>query len=977
MDKSPVETFLQNANFLQGIAGITRSLCWGTAIFVGACLVAIGSDALFALPAWVRLAIDIILLVAGLLVVVNLWSIARSALKFNQRKVARHTELMLGIEDNAIINAVDFSGNHVGHSSPALRTQVVEHGRELSNQFSFLETVRLAPMFWACLALVMLVASTVVTYLINPLLFHRVAPRYLDVFGNHPAYTALVFEVQYAPQQIYQGQSAIIDVNIDGMALPANANLIQRFEDQPLSTPMINVAPGKFQLELNDLQSTVEFHVETDTGTSPPFVLDVIPVPQFKNVWLQYDYPAYTNWPSKRRQLDSRGISALNSTQIHVEVESSIKLAQGRMTALKKDRRKPSAEPTSEETITLNTVAHAPTTATGQLKLTNQSWFEISLEGANGSTSQQPLSGNITVNADRPPRISFTTPDPHIIAVEDWQIPVKLQFSDDVGLRNVDLFRSVNGLGPYAKTIAKSLSHDHQNQTSGAAEFEFDLADLGAKAGDVITYYATVSDTFPTDWPNSADHVSSTDTYVIQVISADQYKQLARQHYRMDDVLAEIDQIKQELDQLQEQRNELLDKLKQLQAKLESGESLTDEEQQQLENLTEQLQDFASATNELAERMQQRSQQIGIYDFEEKYQETLKELSQQLQKQSANAQQLAQQLQPDESSSPAADAQSLRDAIKMFRTNNAPFDEENQEERENLQSDMEKLAGAEEMLQTVAELKNIIEQQRLIADRMKEFANQTELSDQQQQRLKRLAKQQDLLKGELEDVIKAMGAAAHNARQDFPKASQSLLDMIDAIKASEVGADQQQATESGLNSDGKRAHASAQQAARKLEALQCDCDGNSLGKEMAQGDRPLSIPKNGMNNSLQQLAQSMQLPSLGSGKQGKSGAGYRGSMAKATLYGPHQPSHSQSMAQSGGKRRGGKGRGTGRGAVNQSVAAENLTPEARTGQTTGPSNMRGVPSQYIEHARGYLRRITEVPDATSAPRASSTPTNSQ
>ena len=143
-------------------------------------------------------------------------------------------------------------------------------------------------------------------------------------------------------------------------------------------------------------------------------------------------------------------------------------------------------------------------------------------------------------------------PEPHIIAVEDWQIPVELHLSDDVGLNELVLFRSINGLGPYPKP----LSGNFQRQTTAQSQYEFDLAELGARAGDVITYYATVSDNYPTTWPGSEDHVSTTDTFVIEVISLDEYEEMARQKYRMDEVLDEIEQMKDEIDRLQQQRDE-------------------------------------------------------------------------------------------------------------------------------------------------------------------------------------------------------------------------------------------------------------------------------------------------------------------------------------------------------------------------------------------------------------------------------------
>lgn len=548
MDERPVEAFLRSANVLQGFSGITRRFCWALFVLMSACLAAIGIDAIFALPAWPRLVINGILLFTGLTAAAGLWRTVRS-FRFNQRKAARRAELVLGIDDNTFINAVDLGDGSAGLTSATLRKQAITFGETLSRRFSFLETVQFGPMLLACLALLTLGVATLATWILHPPLFNRVIPRYLDVFGDHPAYTSLVFNVQVNPDPIYQGQSAVIEVGIEGIELPSDANLLQHFDQHPVSTPMLNTEPGKFQLELHDIQSNMEFVVETEAGISDPFTVDVMAVPLFDKTWLTYQYPEYTGWPAKRQRLDSRGITALFGTQVKVEIESNNGLDSGKLTTRLKQPKiavaEASEKPDATESTTLAARVESPNAVTGQLQLTQQSSFEISLRGTNGSISPHPLTGPVVVKPDRPPRIHFVAPDPHIIAVEDRQIPVQLHFSDDVGLKQVDFFRSVNGLGPYPRPIVGK----YRNRTAGEAQYEFDLADLGARAGDVITYYATVSDNYPVDWSNHEDHNSTTDTFVIQVISLQQYKELARQHYRMDEVLDEIQKLKRELEQ--------------------------------------------------------------------------------------------------------------------------------------------------------------------------------------------------------------------------------------------------------------------------------------------------------------------------------------------------------------------------------------------------------------------------------------------
>ena len=341
MGESPVGTFLRSVNALQGFAGIMRVLCWCLAMLVVACLFAIAFDAAFSLPPMLRLIVDGILLVAGVAAAIALWRTIRS-FRFNERKAARRVETALGIDDNAIINAVDLGKSKGDRVSESLRQQAVDQGHTLSQRVSLHETVRFRPMLVAGVALMALGLATVTAFFVNPALFTRVVPRYLDVFGNHPAYTSLVFDIQ-TPEQIYQGQSAIVDVSIDGVWLPENANLVQTLNGQPVATPMVDTEPGSFQLELTNLQTTVECCIETEQGTSDPFTVNVTAVPLFKKVWLNYEYPEYTGWESKRQILDGRGVSALQGTQVGIEIKSNIELSEGELKTLAKSSRESSS----------------------------------------------------------------------------------------------------------------------------------------------------------------------------------------------------------------------------------------------------------------------------------------------------------------------------------------------------------------------------------------------------------------------------------------------------------------------------------------------------------------------------------------------------------------------------------------------------------------------------------------------------------
>ncbi|QEG22469.1 coiled-coil domain-containing protein [Mariniblastus fucicola] len=941
MSETQLHEYLRGTNSVQRFASLTRLLFLGLLGVLVLVAAAIGFDAALSLPTWFRVLVDAGILLAAFAAIIYF---ARTFLSFRffGHRTARRIEESLEIDNNAFVNAVDLGDDQAVNVSEQLKAEVVSKGNQLSREYSPFSTVSFAPTVKALVSAGIATIAVTVFYFAAPQMFGRVLPRYLDPFGNHPAYTSLEFIVTVNPTEVEFGQTADVFVDIEGANLPKAANFVRKTEFGEEETPMMNLSEGEFHLQLSELTQRVEFMIKTERGESRSFAIDVLPIPTFEKIWVQYDYPEYTGWESQRRLLTSNGIRALERSKVTLEVESNISLESGQLILSSSDD---GSEPHS-----MAVASGDKNRVTNTFELEDQTQFEMELLAANGTSSSNNSSGKIHVTVDRPPQIRVESPEPHVIAVEGSKVPIKLRVSDDVGLKQLTFYRSINGIGPFAKVLKSQFDETFGNET-----VEFDLGELGAKAGDLITYYGSISDTYPIDYPGSEEHLILCETGVIQVISLSDYQDLARREYRMDEVMDEIAEFKDRLAELQEQREKILEELEELQNKLESGEELTEEEKQRMAQLEAQLEEFAKKAAALARDLKERAEQAPIYDFEDSLQEQFKELAEQLDQQADDASALSKAMAQAATGSPSA-AQS---AMKKFKDNDEPFDAESEQDREDMQQDLERLAGAEDLLQQVARLKSIIDQQREIADRMKEFQAKDDLTEEEQRRLKKLAKQQDLLKQELVDTMEEIEKAAEESKDDFPKAAASMLEIVDAIAESGALDDQQSAAESGQDLDGKSAAEAAEEAAKKLEALQCDCNSNSMGTEMAQGDRPLSIPGNSMSKSLDQLAQSMKIPSMKVGKGGRGSTGYRGSISRASLFGPHSETRireSRRRGRSGDRSKGGSGD---KSIVENGFAPEQLTPEARGSESTGPANMQGVPSAYTDHARAYLKRIAE------------------
>ncbi len=972
-------------------AGAVRLLC-GASLLIVAALGAILADAVLGLPAGVRIVVDVAL-IAGVLGVVAVlgWEIARR--RFDPRREARQVESRLNVPHNLLINAVEFASEPGDADSPQLRERVVRMAEERARDISAVDVLPFRPLGRALAWAAGAVLLGLTFWLSAPRLFSMVLPRYLDPHGDHPPFTLTTFDISLSPEPVYHGRPATITAVLGGPERIERADVVFLAEPEndagaaleTQRTPMFGTGEQTYVLELERATRSRRFYIDTPSGRSVTQSLPVVETPFFESVTVRYEYPAYTGWEPREQPLDGRGLRGIAGTEVVITARGNLPLASGRFElGTGAPSVKTSTASPAVQTAPLLPLADAPATVQGRVRLAQNGTFSLSLTGVSGGESLEPLTGVVQVMPDLPPRIAIVEPQPHVIVVENWNVPVIVEAVDDIGIAGVKLSRSVNGWGP--ATIDLTM----QSQRSGVVRGEsgFDLAELGARAGDLITFYATAADTHP-----SPTQFTDTPTHVIQVISEEDYVQFARQQYQMDDLAAEFEAIQEQLDQLQRQREDALAELESLQKQLEENPD-DPELASRMKAAEEQLRRLAEQAESLAKKLEERAEQMQLYELEQPYTEGLKQLAEQMRQQSQAAESAAdalQKLQKEGTSS--GNRQQLEEAAESLRQQQAGLDQPAREQRQATREDLELFQMADQLLTQSERLKSIIQQQRELATRLGEFQNRSSLSPEEQQRADQLARQQEGLEQELQDVARQMEAAAESAQERLPRMSESARKIAETIRDQQIPEDQQQAASRAREGEGRTAHERAESAANKLEALagQCsDCQG-AAGEMAGELDGPLSLSMESLERSLQQLAQGRSLPGLprpgqggslgnnpASGGSGTAGQGGRpeggagqdarwrpgqtfpGSQSRTPILGPRQQVEVEQRPQPGG-RLGGNERGT---FLPGSVGgergdSENLTPEARQFGSSSTGNLRGVPVPYRKDAEAYFRRLAE------------------
>jgi len=935
--------------------------------------------------------------------------------------------------------------------SPTLRHLAIEQGENAATQLDPGVLVNRVVLRRAAAAAALAVAVILVSALGMPRVFSAVGPRLLSPWADLPPYTPLRFEVAVGPETIHVGKPAAIEVTLtlpDTLApLPSQATIVfvsetnekltapmhRTFREgdaspashaaspHPLSTsaasdrsasdrntaPAIYIIPTRFSYRFERLDAPVTFYIDTPDGRSKRYTVTPDTTPLFESLHASVLPPDYAGLKTATQRLklnenasSKNLVRALRGSAVTLTAESNVPLDHVVLIdeqAGGEPRQFPRGN-TLQETRQLQATFIVQASGT----------YTLSLVGRDGKASLGSVSFEVVALQDHAPSVDIVSPQPSALAVEGWPVPVDLVAKDDVGLRSLTLRVTLDQQPLDAVPLIAPAASDAAPRRSVNTRHTLDLAALQTKPGQILKFFATTRDNLPTAHggpPNDVGQLAETPIFQVQIISQEQWNQLARQRYGMEQLQAEIEAIQAELGKLAEARQDLLEKLNKLQekaaasnplseaelqqlqklrdkaasgqqlseselqqlqelhqrqSKAAAADPLNDVERQQLQELQEQLEAFAEEAQKLAEALTERAAQPSIYEFEEPYREKLRELAEQLEaqaKQARSTKKAASTL-----SLPGVTPTQLDEFAKQveaFEQEDQPFDEAMQEELEEFAEDLIKLELAEEMIFHAERIRRVIVQQRELEVKLSElqWREPEDLSADESQRLVGYAAQQRLMREELEDAALMLGEVAELSGPLLPRMSGSALVLCENLDDllvypdMEFGADYAEMFETAM------AHASAQVAADKLESLLSDTQ-NVSGESSGDLDGSLSLPKSNLQNAMQQMAQSRGL-GLGN-KPGGGGRGSGGNRPTGSLIGPRMFGQGDANSHAGANANGRGKHGDLMNLLNPHLGdVEALSPDAATTRHHAAISVPGVPPRYQNIAAAYFQRLAE------------------
>lgn len=533
----------------------------GFATLLGAMLAGVALDAMWGLPSWGLVVIDLVLIAIGVGLVVMLWRTARSA-----RHDARHAAVAMeqhgGVEPSRLINALDLSASHgptADQMSPTLRRIAVEQGDNAAARLDPAALIDRPARRRAFVSFVGVFGVCVGAWLSLPGVFGAVGPRLLNPWSGLPAYTTLRFDVAIgagssgglASGGIHVGKPGVVEVTLSrtwgNQALPSEADVVvigtdgadasggdagsdaggssggvsgggevrvlpmhrsfRESEAWPAAVDAGNdpnaelpapAPPTRFSLRFERIDAPVTFYIDTPGGRSATYTITPDTTPLFESLHMTVTPPDYTGWSPTTQRLQVDEAGAK---------ENIVRALRGSAVTLTASSNVPVAEAQLLMSATSRPSVFPgsgdDTTAEALFIVDASSAAQLQLVGEDDARSAlMPIT--IEALGDAPPTVSIHSPEPLAYAVEGYPVPIRIVAKDDVGVASLKLHLSVadQDIAPIELTPAPASGTISPPTTPPferrvAATYELDLVALGTQAGDTVRYFAAARDHLP------------------------------------------------------------------------------------------------------------------------------------------------------------------------------------------------------------------------------------------------------------------------------------------------------------------------------------------------------------------------------------------------------------------------------------------------------------------------------------------------
>lgn len=656
------------------------------------------------------------------------------------------------------------------------------------------------------------------------LLFHNVAlvevPRFLMPYGDHPPFSltklSIVDPVQDGSEVVFN-EGLLVSAAYTGHR-PRDLYLTAFDPADPdgsrVTLPMFARGKEGFIQRLDNIRSDlmVYAHTRNEKAISRQRAIRVVLTPRAEQAFVTVEPPAYTLLEPRESSYHFKDVRALAGSDVSFRVRSNRPLDHGRI----------AFEGSNGGTQEVRMDRIEETEVRGGLAAEESGRVRFYLHDVNQLQSTDAYAGSLTVVYDLPPDVRILEPGQNAFVVENHRLNLRVEASDDYGVRQIRVHRGLNGVFSPPKVFSV--------QGAGRREevrVPLPLPDLGVAPGDLISIYAEAIDNRPDPQMGKSQVVHLT------VITEEEYNSSLLRQSEISQIWGKYNQLADRLREMVEAQEELVREMEALREEIAATDDpvLKEELAAKLEGMVRQQQGLNEQLATLADDMETFVRENPLYDIEQEFGQRLARGAQAI-RESLGEQETAIHALAEAgeagglSSGAAADGLSrLRDAgEKLARS----VREAERETREEILAAIEELARMQALVLEFHRFRILYQQQTALVEQARPYNVPSNLSREERLSLNHLAAEEREIGRGIGEVVTRLREKATQAEEMFPKAAASANDLADRIEQKRLTTIAERSSQVMLTGRGAQAFEAAERLRQEMSQFFGD-DEDSFG----------------------------------------------------------------------------------------------------------------------------------------------------
>ena len=531
-----------------------------------------------------------------------------------------------------LVNLLQLAEGRRTHAPAPYVDRAVQHLADQIDESQFEEVADFQPARRAAQWALFPVLGVLVFLLSAPSTFLDASERLLAPRTEFDRPAPFQFDVQPGTAQLVRGDSLRVTIQATGK-IPETATLLLRSTDDasPRRIALRADSMGTFRHTVPNVRRPLRYRVAASPVRTEWYTVDVAQRPLLRRLQLRLIPPAYTDRPARQLAPNVGDVEALPGTE--VVVSAALGGAPATEATLDFDN-----APSQSLSVTGDS-------ATGRFVLRREDTYVVRLQSSDGISNHAPIRYDIDPQTDARPSVSFLTPDDPAELSPDLTQRLRLQLSDDYGLRRVALFyRLVNGSDADSSFSSIDLPLSKSQTPDQVLSHTWLLAQesgLALERGDEVVYYAKAWDNDTVNGPKSgrtstqrlrfpslSEQYEELDT--LQQNTGEQMRELDR---RAGEVQQQFQDLRRELRRTREADWEDRRQLERLQQKQESLSQSKANLSRQVDSLNREMQRKDLSNPETSEQFQELKRTIDEMESKD-LQKALQNMRQSMQNQS-------------------------------------------------------------------------------------------------------------------------------------------------------------------------------------------------------------------------------------------------------------------------------------------------------------------------------------------------------